>query len=70
MLYKYRDFGINTDRIILDAELYFSTFDKFNDPFDCNLEFNYDYTDEDIKKHIDKYGDYISFREKKDFIYE
>jgi hypothetical protein len=35
--YKYREFSDNTDKIILNSELYFASHNSFNDPFDCNL---------------------------------
>lgn len=50
LLYKYREFSENTDKIILNSELYFAPHESFNDPFDCNLEFKRldSYTDEEF----------------------
>ncbi len=59
LLYKYRKFNEYTNNISTKSELCFSTFDKFNDPFDCNLDFRnentYIYPDlKDFKKEIAK----------------
>ena len=53
MLYKYREFGEYTDKIILNSELFFATYNSFNDPFDCNLELKRidDYASIDFDKH-------------------
>lgn len=47
-LYKFRDFSDFTDKIILNSEFYFASPKKFNDPFDCNLSYRQDYTQEEI----------------------
>lgn len=50
LFYKYRPINDNTCKLIKDNELYFSNPDKFNDPFDCKLDFIYKGTrDEWIK---------------------
>jgi hypothetical protein len=53
LLYKYREFSENTDKIILNSELYFASHNSFNDPFDCNLEFKEidSYTDKEFEKY-------------------
>ena len=48
LVYKYRQFDEFADKIILDSELFFSTCNNFNDPFDCNLEYNDDEIDNNI----------------------
>lgn len=41
-LYKYRDWDNEKHKNILyQNNLYFSSIDGFNDPFDCRMEFNY-----------------------------
>ena len=42
ILYKYRDYG-NTwhKKLLFNAELYFTSADKFNDPYDASLPFDY-----------------------------
>ncbi|CAM3479615.1 DUF2971 domain-containing protein [Arcobacter aquimarinus] len=50
ILYKYRSFGEYADKIILNSELYFASHTSFNDPFDCNLEFE---EDGDFNKHCE-----------------
>ncbi|RLA79326.1 MAG: hypothetical protein DRG78_13155 [Epsilonproteobacteria bacterium] len=52
-VYKYRNFSENTDKIILNAELYFASHKSFNDPFDCNLSFRDigSYTDKEFKEY-------------------
>ncbi len=47
-LYKFRNFSGNTDKIILNSEFYFASPKKFNDPFDCNLSYRQNYTQEEI----------------------
>ena len=47
-LYKFRDFSENTDKIILNSEFYFASPKRFNDPFDCNLSYRQNYTQEEI----------------------
>ena len=58
LVYKYRQFGELSDKIILNAELFFSTCNSFNDPFDCNLEYNDDEIDnnisDDLLSNLDK----------------
>jgi hypothetical protein len=58
LLYKYREFGEFTDKIILNSELYFASHNSFNDPFDCNLEFREieDYLDVDFTNHCKSLG--------------
>ena len=53
LCYKYREFSDNTDKIILNSELYFASHNSFNDPFDCNLEFREisSYSDEEFEEH-------------------
>ena len=36
-LYKYRPFDENSIKALVNRKLWFSTGDKFNDPFDCTL---------------------------------
>lgn len=55
-VYKFRDFSDFTDKIILNSEFYFASPKRFNDPFDCNLSYRQDYTQEEI---LAKY-DYLS----------
>ena len=47
-LYKFRDFSDFTDKIILNSEFYFASPKRFNDPFDCNLSYRQNYTQEEI----------------------
>lgn len=47
-LYKYRDIDKRTIRIIKKQEFYFATPLSFNDPFDCNLQYQEEYTEEEI----------------------
>lgn len=56
LLYKYREFSENTDKIILTSELYFASHNSFNDPFDSNLEFREinSYTDEEFEEYCEK----------------
>ena len=64
LLYKYREFSENTDKIILNSELYFASHNSFNDPFDCNLQFREissysdkefeNYCQEELEKGVDK----------------
>jgi hypothetical protein len=35
-LYKYKTFGVNTLRMLGEAEVYFANPPQFNDPFDCS----------------------------------
>jgi len=58
LLYKYREFSENTDKIIINAELYFASHDSFNDPFDCNLEFKESsfYSDKEFEDYCLKVG--------------
>ncbi|MCP3722585.1 DUF2971 domain-containing protein [Paraburkholderia sp. CNPSo 3272] len=35
-LYKYKSFGVNTLRMLGEAEVYFANPHQFNDPFDCS----------------------------------
>jgi len=51
-LYKYREFGEFTDKIIQNSSLYFSSPESFNDPFDCNLQFKNPITKEQIAETI------------------
>ena len=53
LLYKYREFSENTDKIILNSELYFASHNSFNDPFDCNLEFREidSYTNQEFEEY-------------------
>lgn len=39
LFYKYKPINQNTDRLLKYNELYFSHPDKFNDPFDCKVDF-------------------------------
>jgi len=55
-LYKYREFGKYTNKIIEDSEFYFSSPLYFNDPFDCNLCFKDRYTKEEIIAKYEKYS--------------
>ena len=74
LLYKYREFSDNTDKIILNSELYFASYNSFNDPFDCNLGFREisSYSDEELenccqeelKKGVDKEKYLIDLSEK------
>ncbi|MEV9528317.1 DUF2971 domain-containing protein [Aliarcobacter butzleri] len=58
LLYKYREFSENTDKIILNAELYFASHNSFNDPFDCNLDTREisSYSDEEFENYSQKEG--------------
>ena len=53
-LYKYKNFGEYTDKIIKNASLYLSPIEEFNDPFDSNLAYRQYYTKEEIKKYWKK----------------
>ena len=52
LVYKYRQFGELSDKIILNAELFFSTCNSFNDPLDCNVEYNDDEIDNNISDEL------------------
>jgi len=54
-LYKYRNFNEFTDSIILNSSLYFSAIKDFNDPFDCNLNYNQEYTEDEIRQYFNSY---------------
>lgn len=42
VLYKYRDYGDKWHkRLLFNTELYFTSADKFNDPYDASLPFEY-----------------------------
>ena len=71
LLYKYREFSENTDRIILNLELYFASHNSFNDPFDCNLSLrtlssytNKEYNKFFKEKFLGKGKDLRNLREK------
>ncbi len=49
-LYKYREFGLRTDDIIINSEFYFALAKSFNDPFDCNLSYREDYSFSEIEE--------------------
>ena len=66
-LYKFRDFSENTDKIILNSEFYFASPKKFNDPFDCNLSYRQDYTQEEILAKYEYLTSRLSFT-KNEFI--
>lgn len=55
LFYKFRDFGENTDKIILNSEFYFSSPLSFNDPFDCNLSYRKFYSKLELEKAYEKY---------------
>ncbi len=56
ILYKYRDWGVENNRNSLKKqELFFSSFDLFNDPFEGKILYSYnkdDLTEENIRKKI------------------
>lgn len=54
-LYKYRDFGEFTDKIIEKSEFYFAPPKSFNDPFDCNLSYKQSYSKKEIQEHFDRF---------------
>jgi len=60
-LYKFRDFSENTDKIILNSEFYFASPKRFNDPFDCNLSYRQDYTQEEILARYEYLTSRLSF---------
>ena len=64
LVYKYRQFDKFADKIILDSELFFSTCNNFNDPFDCNLEFNDDEIDNNISNGLLRNEDKREFKDK------
>ena len=70
LLYKYRDFGEYTDKIIINSELYFGSHKDFNDPFDCNMEFRgiNSYSDEEFQKYCKEKN--ISDKIKVDYLCE
>jgi hypothetical protein len=41
-IYKYLTVNINTLKLLINAELYFSIPENFNDPFDCKFNLNLD----------------------------
>ena len=54
-LFKYRNFDVAgyNFRLISFNELYFSSADKFNDPFDCNIPFSLgDGKEADVKRFL------------------
>ena len=54
-LYKFRNIDERTFEIIKNNEFYFSSPNKFNDPFDCNLFYKNTYSKEEIQE------DYLRF---------
>jgi hypothetical protein len=56
LIYKYREFNENTDKIIINSELYFASHTSFNDPFDCNMEFRKinSYTEKEFQEYCKK----------------
>ena len=57
ILYKFRDLGDRTLKIIEKSEIWFATAESFNDPFDCDLSETREHTPQDLKnylKHIDE----------------
>ena len=66
-VYKFRDFSDFTDKIILNSEFYFASPKRFNDPFDCNLSYRQDYTEEEILKKYEYLASKLSFS-KEQFI--
>jgi len=59
-LYKYRNFSDpNMESIIKNSSLYFSSVDKFNDPFDCKLSYRQHYSNQEIQAF------YIALKERK-----
>lgn len=62
-LYKYREISDpngatnkNTLRMIEYGEIYFSKPSSFNDPFDAKLDYDFNASSQDIKKHFKKIG--------------
>lgn len=54
-LFKYRYFDLKDYHvnILENLEIYFSSVDKLNDPFDCNINYSYkDLTDHEIKVFV------------------
>jgi hypothetical protein len=52
MLYKYREVGDFTDKILIDKQLWFSTPRKFNDPFDLQIADNGQYTEAELRDYL------------------
>ncbi len=55
-LYKYRaideDNLSRVSRIFTDSEVYFSSKDQFNDPFDCKFDYSFVANDKQIKNYL------------------
>jgi hypothetical protein len=67
-LYKYRDINNRTIQIIKKQEFYFATPLSFNDPFDCNLEYQKDYTEKEIDQEFRSFAKrrpYINYEDLK-----
>ncbi len=54
LIYKYRSIEQGAE-ILASSQLYFSTPDKFNDPFDCQLSVNSQNTDQEIYDYFVRY---------------
>ncbi len=50
--YKYRIFNINTVRTIVNSEVYFSSPNDFNDPFDCQIPLIYSSSEQEWKDQL------------------
>jgi hypothetical protein len=56
MLYKYREVGDFTDKILTDKQLWFSTPRKFNAPFDLQIADNGEYTEAELRDYLRSQG--------------
>ncbi len=59
-LFKYRYIDAHLDDIILKSELWFSSAEKFNDPFDCQIKVNTVNTHREIKDYLAKFAQTLS----------
>jgi hypothetical protein len=55
-LYKYRELNDYTDKIIENAELWFSEPSKLNDPFDCWNFLRFDFSQAQLAKYTQNWG--------------
>lgn len=53
-LYKYRPLNERTISTIVNSVIRFSTADDFNDPFDCRCRYNYEGTDAEWRKALER----------------
>lgn len=66
-LYKYKSLKSNFDKILIDQELWFSTPDKFNDPFDCQIQVDTTNSQEEKEQFLNESLETFLSSEKNNF---